>query len=114
MKFLRNLLATIVGLFIFTFLCFLLFVGIISVASSQEEVVLSDASILHLKMDRPIVERKSEDPFEALGEALGDGQGAIGLKELKEAIYAAKTDEKIEGIFLEPRFITAGYANWKR
>lgn len=110
MKFLRNLLATIVGLFIFTFLCFLLFVGIISVASSQEEVVLSDASILHLKMDRPIVERKSEDPFEALGEALGDGQGTIGLKELKEAIYAAKTDEKIEGIFLEPRFVTAGYA----
>lgn len=110
MKFLRNLLATLVGLFIFTFLCFLIFIGIIGIASSQEEVVLSDASILHLKIDRPIVERKSEDPFEALSEALGDGQGSIGLKELKEAIYAAKTDEKIEGVFMEPQFVTSGYA----
>ena len=110
MRFLRNLLATIVGLFIFTFLCFLVFIGIVSVASSEKEVELSDASVLHLKLNRPIVERKTEDPFEALSEAFGDGQGAIGLKELKEAIYHAKEDDKIEGIFLEPQFLTSGFA----
>src|SRR5690606_18586468 len=57
-----------------------------------------------------IVERKSDDPLEALSEVLGDGQGSIGLKELKEAIASAKTDEKVEGILLEPKFVTSGYA----
>lgn len=110
MNFLRNLLATILGLFIFTLLCFLIFIGIVSVAASEKEVSLSDASILHLQINRPIVERKSEDPFEAFNEALGGGPGAIGLKEIKEAIYHAKDDEKIEGIFLEPQFLSSGYA----
>lgn len=110
MKFLRNLLATLVGLFIFTFLCFVMFIGIVSVVSSQEKVELSKGSVLHLKIDRPIVERKSDDPLEALSEALGDGQGSIGLKELKEAIVAAKTDDKVEGILLEPQFVVSGYA----
>ena len=110
MNFLRNLLATILGLFIFTFLCFLLFIGIISIASTEKEVQLADASILHLKLNRPIVERKTEDPFAAFNEALGGGEGAIGLKEIKEAIYHAKNDPKIEGIFLEPQYLSSGFA----
>lgn len=110
MNFLRNLLATVVGLFIFTFLCFLILIGIVSVASSEEEVTLSDASILHLKINGPIIERKSEDPFEAFNEAMGGGPTAVGLKELKEAIDHAKNDDKIEGIYLEPQFLTSGFA----
>ena len=110
MKFLRNLLATLVGLFIFTFLCFVILIGIASALSTTEKVVIAEGSVLHLKIDRPIVERKSDDPLEALSEVLGDGQGSIGLKELKEAIASAKTDEKVEGILLEPQFVTSGYA----
>lgn len=110
MNFLRNLLATLVGLFIFTFLCFLLLIGIVSIASSEEEVTLSDASVLHLQINGPIIERKSEDPFEAFNEVLGGGPTAVGLKELKEAIKNAKTDDKVEGIYLEPQFLTSGFA----
>lgn len=110
MKFLRNLLATLVGLFIFTFLCFVMLIGIVSALSTTEKVKIAEGSVLHLKIDRPIVERKSDDPLEALSEALGDGQGSIGLKELKEAIVSAKSDDKVEGILLEPSNVTSGYA----
>lgn len=110
MKFLRNLLATLVGLFIFTFLGFVMLIGIVSALSTKEKVEISERSVLHLKIDRAIVERKSDDPLEALSEVLGDGQGSIGLKELKEAIASAKTDDKVEGILLEPQYVTSGYA----
>ena len=110
MKFLRNLLATLVGLFIFTFLGFVILIGIVSALSSTEEVTITEGSVLHLKLNKAIVERKSEDPLEALSEVLGEGQGSIGLKELKETIAAAKTDNKVEGILLEPQSVSSGYA----
>ena len=110
MKFLRNLLATLVGLFIFTFLGFVILIGIVSALSSTEEVTITERSVLHLKLNKAIVERKSEDPLEALSEVLGEGQGSIGLKELKETIAAAKTDNKVEGILLEPQSVSSGYA----
>ncbi len=109
MNFLRNLLATIVGLFIFTFLCFLVLVGIVSIASTEDEVTLSDASVLHLQINGPIIERKSEDPFAAFNDALGGGPASVGLKELKDAIKNAKNDDKVEGIYLEPQSLTSGF-----
>lgn len=110
MKFLRNLLATIVGLIIFSLLVFLTVVVIVSIASADKEVKITDNSVLHLKLDRPIIERESEDPFEELEVALGNSKGSIGLKELKEAIRHAKEDDQINGIYLEPRFVISGYA----
>jgi protease-4 len=109
MKFLRNLLAVLVGLFIFSFLMLFIFVGIISISSAEKTISISDNSVLNLKLSGTIVEREVEDPFANIGFP-GSGPREMGLKELKEAIRHAKTDEKIQGIFLEPRFFMAGIA----
>ncbi len=108
MKFLRNVLATIVGLFLFTFFFFFLFVGLASLSGGEEKVEIKDNSILHLKLIKPVQEREVENPFEGLPGFPGIDGGAIGLMELKEAIRHAADDEKIRGIFLETPYLRAG------
>jgi protease-4 len=109
MKFLRNLLAVLVGLFIYSFVMLFIFIGILSLSSAETTVSVPENSILRLKLSGQIVEREVEDPFASLG-LPGAGAREMGLKELKDAIRHAKSDEKIEGIFLEPRFFMAGMA----
>ena len=66
MKFLRNLLATIVGLFVFTFLMFFLLILIASSGGDEKLVQLKENSVIHLKLNKQILEREVEDPFEGL------------------------------------------------
>jgi len=109
--FLKNVLATLVGLFLFTgfiFVFFLIGIGIIS-ATGEQPVDITDNTILHLKIDRPILERSVESPF---GDALmlGGRTAGVGLKELKDAVRRAAQDDHIQGILLEPKFLYAGLA----
>ena len=55
MRFLRNVLATLVGLFLFFGLITLIFSGIIAAASSEEEVEVEANSVLKLELTKPIV-----------------------------------------------------------
>jgi len=114
MKFFSNVLATIVGLFIFTILSFFFFFIIIVIisasASSEKEVTLEDNSVLHLKLDRPILEREMEDPFEDMFPFPGIEDGGMGLIEIKEAIDHAAGDEKIKGILLETPVVMGGFS----
>ncbi|MDQ3393629.1 MAG: signal peptide peptidase SppA [Bacteroidota bacterium] len=106
--FFSNVMASILGLTIFTFLVFVIFVVVISIASAEKEVEIADKSVLHLKLDQPIVERAIDDPLAKL-QLLGS-DGSIGLIELKDAVRHAKTDDRIKGIYLQPQFLTAGFA----
>ncbi|GAA0880555.1 signal peptide peptidase SppA [Algoriphagus jejuensis] len=115
MKFLGNVLAVIVGLFIFTILSSLLFFGIIGMiaASSEKEVSVRENSILHLDLNgRILVERTAEDDLDlgAFGNPFGSDMNA-GLINLKKAILEAKTNENIKGIYLNTGLIMAGQAN---
>ncbi|WP_026950952.1 signal peptide peptidase SppA [Algoriphagus mannitolivorans] len=115
MKFLGNVLAVIVGLFIFSILSFLLFLGIIGMiaSSSEKEVSLKENSILHLKLNgRMLVERTTDDDFDfsSLGNPFGE-QLTAGLVNLKKAIAEAKTNDKVKGIYLNAGLIMAGQAN---
>ena len=109
MKFLRNLLAVLVGLFIYSFVMLFIFIGILSISSAEKTVSVPENSILRLRLSGQIVEREVEDPFASLGFP-GAGAREMGLKELKEAIRHAESDDDIQGIFLEPRFFMAGMA----
>jgi len=109
MKFLRNLLAVLVGLFIYSFVMLFIFIGILSISSAEKTVSVPENSILRLRLSGKIVEREVEDPFASLGFP-GAGARDMGLKELKEAIRHAESDDEIQGIFLEPRFFMAGMA----
>ena len=107
MKFLRNLLAVLVGLFLYSIIMLVIFIGIISISSAEKKVSVLENSVLHIKLSGNIVEREIDDPFANLGFP-GSGPREMGLKEIKEAIRHAKTDENIKGIFLEPKLFMAG------
>ncbi|CAN5600523.1 signal peptide peptidase SppA [soil metagenome] len=107
LSFFRIVLASIVGLIIFSIIAILIVAGIIAAASADREVKIADNSVLHLKLDKPIVERGVDDPFASL-QLLG-ADGSIGLIELKDAIRHAKGDDKIKGIYLQSQFVNAGF-----
>ncbi|MCC9135463.1 signal peptide peptidase SppA [Pontibacter silvestris] len=108
LNFLKYVLATIVGLLIFSFISILLLVGIAASSASKEEVTVTDHSILELKFDKPIAEREPENPFGDLGFSFGTFSNADGLDKIKASIRKAKTDDHIEGIFLNLGFVDAG------
>ena len=110
MKFLRNLLAVLTGLFIFSIIGFIILMGIISAASTERLVKIKDNSVLQIVMNGNLVEREVEDPLSELS-LPGMGPMEMGLKEIKQAIRHAATDDKIKGIYLEPGFFSGGLAS---
>ena len=97
MRFLGNVLATIVGLFVFLMLFFF---GIVLIAvvfgGDTEEVTIKNNSVIelnlgHIKNDYA---GKYKDPWMTI---LADGE-KVGLSDIINAIESAKTDDDIKGI----------------
>ena len=112
LQFLKYVLATIIGLFVFSVLLLLILIGIGSAASSEEPVAIESNSVLKLNFDEPIVERAKADPLADLKIPFGPTPSGIGLVQVKRAIANAKLDPNIKGIYLEmSMFLDAGYAS---
>jgi protease-4 len=114
MKFLGNVLAVIVGLFVFSIVAMLIFFGILGLvaSSSEKEVTLEKNSILHLDLNgRTLVERTSDEDlvFGSFLDPFG-GENTAGLVNLKKAIGEAKTNENVKGIYLNAGLFGAGQA----
>ncbi len=97
MKFLRNLLAAILGFFIAMGLLLMLFVAIVGALSEDKEITVKSDSVLEINLSDAVKEYapKSDDPFEEL---FGDNRFKIGLNSILNAIENAKTDNNIKGI----------------
>ncbi|KUG09719.1 signal peptide peptidase SppA [Solirubrum puertoriconensis] len=107
-QFLKYVLATIVGLILFSVVGLFLFVAMVAaLGSSADEVTVASNSVLELKLDKPITERKQEAEFTPFGA----GNASIGLVNLKEAIGRAKTDDDIRGILLNLDVVSGGMAS---
>ncbi len=114
LKFFRGVLATIVGLILFSLLALIVGSAIIgSLASKEDEVEVSENSVLHLQLNKPIVERESGIPITPFDVLPGAEGGVQGLVEILESIKHAKDDEKIKGIYLDAQFVVAGFATLK-
>ncbi len=111
--FLRNVLATLLGLFLFFAVLVLILVGIASIASRDKEATIGENSVLYLRLDQPIVERLVDDPFSEIAGAFGPARSAITLLDIKKAIQDATDNDNIQGIFLQPQAVQAGYAKIK-
>ncbi len=107
MKFLRNLLASLLALILFS-LGILFIIG--SVINSEKLTEVKDNSVLHLKLNKPITEREMENPFEEFGFAPGPAS-SIGLQELRDALEHAAGDDKIKGILLDMDGFLGGMAS---
>lgn len=100
MQFLKNVLATIVGLFLFCFLFFILF-GIIAVAagSGNEDVVkVKENSVIELDIEKVSMDYAGK--FTYTDFSMFNDEPKDGLSDVLNAIAAAKKDDKIKGITL--------------
>ncbi len=107
MAFLRNLLATIVGLIIFTIIGFFMLIGIVASASADEAPTVKSNSVLYFPMTGILQEKAVEDPFMT---AFADAPPVQSLLDIITAIGNAKTDDRIKGIYIEPMYLAGSYA----
>lgn len=103
--------ATVVGLILFSFVGFLLLLGVgAALSSSDSKTTVSANSVLKLDLDKPIEERSNENPFSDFGPVRSSGD-AIGLINLKQTLRDAKADDNIKGIYLQTESPMAGWAS---
>lgn len=113
LQFLKYVLATVVGLILFTIVSFFILVGIAAaVGSSQDTTALKDNSVLKLDLNHAIVENVSDDenPFKDLAGSFMDSNESIGMVQIREALKRAAADNHIKGIYLQAHYPQAGYA----
>jgi signal peptide peptidase sppA, 67K type len=114
MNFLKTLLATILGFFISMGICLLLFLLFLSVmvgsvvgSSKNDDISVSDNSVLELSFSEPLVdysERVTFKDFDYTSESFD------GLNTTLKAIEKAKTDSHIKGIYLKSNGNLGGLA----
>ena len=111
MKFLGNVLATVIGIFVFIMLFFFGAVFLAALFGGDEKVsVKSDSVIeLNLKEIKDDYAGKYKDPWVA---AFSDKK-SIGLTDVINAIEAAKTDDNIKGISILNDESSLGLAQYK-
>ena len=105
MKFLRNLLAAIIGTLIAFGIMFFMFVIFISLVNTEETVTVKKNSVLELQMKYPINDytgNNEGDPFDILFDK------SQGLDQILHAIKVAKEDDNIKGISINNNYISAG------
>jgi len=108
----KAFLASLLAIIVFSLLLVFVLVGVISAVTSfkDQTVTLKDQSLLLLKLDSKIVERKSNNPFEDFELPGIKTSTTTGLNQILSCIEKAKTDDRIKGVFLELSDISAGYA----
>ncbi len=111
-EFFKYLLASVIGVFISFFLVLLVFFGVLGamVSSKDKPVVVKPNSLFHLTLDKQIVDRASDNPFENIAPFPMAQGGKIGLNDILENIKKAGIDENIKGIFLDLSSLQAGIA----
>ncbi len=104
--------ASLLAIVVASFLLLFVLIGMISAITSfkDQTVTLKDQTLLLLKLDNRIVERKSNNPFEDLELPGLKTSSTTGLNQVLSCIEKAKTDDRIKGIFLELSEIRSGYA----
>jgi protease IV len=111
--FLKFTLATVVGIFVVTVIGVVLFFMVIGalISSTEKQVSVQNNSMLVINLDRTIVDRAPNDPFESLNLPGFQIQRKIGLDKIVPAIEKAATDDRIKCIYLDLSVIDGGMAS---
>ncbi len=110
-QFFKFLLASILGFFISSIIIFILLLGLISSLLSfaeEEAVTVKENTVLSIKLNQPVFERTSTNPFMASNLFSFAPTSALGLNDILKNLEKAKTDNNIKGIYLELSYIPAG------
>jgi protease IV len=110
-EFLKMMLASMAGFFLasvlFSFLTLIMLVAVISLAP-REDIRISSASVLHVRLDMPLQDRGTKSPFDAFG-GMGSSR-SMGLNQILRGLENAADDDRIQGVFLEMGVIQGGMA----
>jgi protease-4 len=112
MKFLGNVLATIVGIFVFTMLFFFGVILIGALFGGEEEgIKIKENSVIELNLNEVEYDYagKYKDPWMTIF----SDKKTIGLTDVINAINAAKTDDNIKGISILNNYSSLGMAQSK-
>lgn len=109
LQFLKYVLATLVGLFLFFVVSFFILAGIGTMLSSGTDITeVKPNSVLSIDLNSSITEMATkDDPF---SEIFGGGDKKIGLNQLKSTIENAKLDPNVKAISLKLEYPMAGFA----
>ncbi|MDP3313410.1 signal peptide peptidase SppA [Lutibacter sp.] len=109
MRFLGNLIASILGTFIALGIFFLFFVVVIAAMSETEDISIKTNSVLEINLEKLVKDYapKSSDPVDMF---FGFGENKMGLNEIINAIENAKYDDNIQGISIVSNGVNAGIA----
>lgn len=107
--FFASLLALIVASFFFIFLLVSIVTAITTF--SDKTIDIKDKSLLLLKLDHQIVERKTNNPLEDIDIPGFKTSSSIGINQILNCLEKAKTDGRIRGVYLELSDIEAGYGS---
>lgn len=111
-KFITAMLGSIAGFWISLIIIAISFFLVIIVAisnTSKPKVTLSDKSVLHINLSGEISER--EKPLESIYDLQSYDKEAISYRDIIKAIYSAKDDAKIEGIFIDCKGASLGISS---
>ena len=112
-EFFKYVLATVVGIITVSIIGMILFGMVIGalIASTEKQVSVENNSMLLLELDRQIVDRAPNDPFEDL-DILGFNQvKTLGLDDIFTSLENAATDDRIKGVYLKLSMVNGGMAS---
>ncbi len=99
-EFIKNVGATVVGIFVFTILVgaigMMSLVGMVASGSSAKDV--ADNTVFVINLEGQLQERSVDNPF---SQYLGGAASTIGLDDLLDGIKKAKENDNIKGIYIE-------------
>lgn len=101
-QFFISLLAVIVGGIILSIIPIIIIISIVALASSEQEPLVKDNSLLVLDLSTEIADRSVGDPSVILRSALGEETSqTIGLLEVLNNLEKAAVDDRIKGILIK-------------
>ncbi|MEN8116464.1 MAG: signal peptide peptidase SppA [Bacteroidota bacterium] len=112
-EFFKYVLATVVGIIAVSIIGFLLLFAVIGalVSSTEKQVVVENNSLLELSLDRQILDRAPNDPFEDMEIPGFRFAKTIGLDDITKSLKKAVNDDRIKGVYLKLSVINGGMAS---
>jgi len=107
-QFFKFMFASMLGTFLTLFLLGVIFTGIIAaivIASSDNEVVIGKNTVLHIKLDKQILDRSPKMP---LFSTFRMPNKISGLNDILENLTKASKDDDVKGIYLDLSGIQTG------
>ncbi|MCA1758160.1 MAG: S49 family peptidase, partial [Bacteroidales bacterium] len=112
-EFFKYVLATVVGVFAVSIIGFLLFFMVIGIliSATEKQVSVQNNSMLVLDLERQIVDRAPNDPFQDLDIPGFPQLKTIGLDDIQTALEKAVHDDRIKGVYLKLSMVNGGMAS---